>query len=224
MRIARRVLVSLGTLVLSAAGVAACGGLAHSVSNDGNDVTNPLGQNPGTPTLSLTATTNTVPVGSGVPITPTYDGQVLINNGSVPPAAVSDSSVISGSAFGVLGLSVGGATITATYQGSSASISFSVVAQNGIDGIIYNSTNSTTGVSTWFPGAMHVETGSTVQFAIPTGAVQHNVTFDPVPGAPPNIPAGVVGDAAVRVFSTAGSFPFHCTIHGEAGVVNVIAP
>jgi plastocyanin len=227
MRIRRRKLAAVAIVVIcSLAGVACRNiGLAAPQDNGGSCTDNPACvAAKASNTLTLSATTTSIPVGGGVGITPTYDGQVLIANSLALQSTVSDSSVLSGGPFSALGLSVGGATITATYQGASASISFVVVPQDGVSGVMYVVANPTTGVWRWFPGAMHVAQGAAVRFLIPNSAVQHNVIFDSVPGAPPNIPDGATGFATVGVFGTVGSFPFHCSIHGEAGVINVVSP
>jgi plastocyanin len=54
--------------------------------------------------------------------------------------------------------------------------------------------------------------------------VSHNVVFDPVPGAPDGITQNGTTTSANRVFPTAGVFTFTCTIHGETGMVTVVAP
>lgn len=219
MRIGGRALVSIGTLILSAVGVAACGVLAHSVGNDGNDVTNPKAANPGSPTLSLSADRTDLGVGDIQIITATYNGAVLNGGGATPTSTVSDPGVIAGGAFSAHALSVGGATITATYQGSIATIGFTVHSQYGLAAIIGAYTNALTDESAWLPSSVRVQAGSTVQFNI---ASTHNVVFDAVPGAPANIAVGVTGAAGIwRQFPTAGSFTYQCTIHGEAAVINV---
>lgn len=205
--------LSLGGLLV--ASVAACGGLAHPVSNDGNDVTNPR-----TPTLSLSADRTDLGVGDIQLITATYNGAVLNGGGTIPPTStVSDPGVIAGGAFSATALSVGGAMITATYQGSTAAIGFTVHSQYGLAAIIGAYTNALTGESAWLPSSVRVQAGSTVQFNI---ASMHNVVFDAVPGAPANIAVGATGAAGIwRQFPTAGSFTYRCTIHGEAGLINV---
>jgi hypothetical protein len=51
------------------------------------------------------------------------------------------------------------------------------------------------------------------------------VIFDPAPGAPADIALGSSGSAGLdRLFATAGSFSYRCTLHGETGVVNVVSP
>jgi plastocyanin len=219
MRISRRAAVSIGWLTLSAVGIAACGALAHPVSNEGNDANNPNGRNPGTPTLSLSADRTDLGVGDMQIITATYNGAVLNGGGATPTSTVSDPGVISGGAFSAHALSVGGATIAAAYQGSTATIGFTVHSQYGLTAIISAYTNALTGESAWLPSSVRVPAGSTVQFNI---ASTHNVVFDAVPGAPANITVGATGAAGIwRQFPTAAAFTFQCTVHGETGVINV---
>jgi plastocyanin len=54
--------------------------------------------------------------------------------------------------------------------------------------------------------------------------VSHNVVFDAAAGAPADIPVGPAGSAVDRTFSTVGSFAYKCSVHGETGIVSVIAP
>jgi plastocyanin len=71
------------------------------------------------------------------------------------------------------------------------------------------------------PATLNVTVGQTVTWAF--GPVDHNVTFNPVTGAPGNI--GNTRSASVsRTFTTAGAFPYACTLHaGMTGTVNVSA-
>ena len=62
------------------------------------------------------------------------------------------------------------------------------------------------------PTSITVAKGSTVTWSNTTG-VTHNVTFNAVAGAPgssSNFSSGNYG----AMFGTAGSYPYHCTIHG----------
>jgi plastocyanin len=45
------------------------------------------------------------------------------------------------------------------------------------------------------------------------GSVGHNVTFDVVPDAPADIAGANSNTSISRVFSTAGTYNFHCNIH-----------
>lgn len=226
MRNPDRTLVSTAVQLIFIACLAACGGLAHGVSNDGNDVTNPIATNPGTPTLYLSAVTTDLAVGDGEAIAATYDGAAL-KSGEPLFATISDTGVVYGSAFAVLALAVGNATVTGTYNGSQATIGFSIhQGSDGADGLVLMMVNTITDSSFWVPSQLEVHTGANVRFNItpPPGSVQHNVVFDSIPGAPSNIAAGASGFATYRVFPTAGTFTYHCTLHGERGAVHVISP
>ncbi|HEU4564184.1 MAG TPA: plastocyanin/azurin family copper-binding protein [Gemmatimonadaceae bacterium] len=68
------------------------------------------------------------------------------------------------------------------------------------------------------PSRITVAKGTTVTWQWSAGAVTHNVTFDD--GAKS---ASMSSGSYTRTFTTAGSFPYHCTIHGPAmsGTVTV---
>jgi plastocyanin len=68
------------------------------------------------------------------------------------------------------------------------------------------------------PASKAVATGATVTWQWATGAATHNVTFDD----------GIHSDdqssgTFTRTFTAAGTFPYHCTIHGMQGTVTVSA-
>ncbi|HWF41162.1 MAG TPA: hypothetical protein VN683_03655, partial [Acidothermaceae bacterium] len=68
------------------------------------------------------------------------------------------------------------------------------------------------------PSPDTVSAGTTVRFSF--GAVGHNVRFDAAPNAPDSIPS--TENAAVpRSFTSAGTYTYRCTLHGETGVVVV---
>jgi plastocyanin len=68
------------------------------------------------------------------------------------------------------------------------------------------------------PATLQAALNSTVTWQWNSGGVAHNVTFE----TPPNSGDRTSGSFS-RLFSTAGSFAYLCTIHGAAmsGVVNV---
>jgi plastocyanin len=219
----RRRAVSAGALTLSLAFVSSCKalGIVHPVSDDGSCGTptaNPCQQNLGTQVLTLVPASTVIRVGSGVGITATYGGMTL-PNGLAIPSTVSDSSVINANAFAAYGLAVGTASVTATYNGSQATVTFGVEQDTtGISAQILAEVYAG-GMTSWLPTSAKVRTGWLVQFRSTDNTNQkHDVVFDPVPGAPANLVSGVT---ALRTFTTAGSFPYHCSIHGEAGVVTV---
>jgi plastocyanin len=158
-------------------------------------------------------------------ITATYDGAVIAAAvpGNSLTVVVSDPGVISSGGAGALATSVGSATVTGTYQGASASISFTVHAQNGISALLYPAYNQITGMAMWTPpGGVHIPAGSVVEFTLASGGLAHNVVFDAVPGAPASINQSGTLLSTDRQFPTAGVFTFTCTLHGETGVVTIL--
>lgn len=74
------------------------------------------------------------------------------------------------------------------------------------------------------PSSLDVAPGASVVWAWSSGGVTHNVTFDDGEQSG-NRSSGTY----TRTFATAGTYPYHCTIHGSAtsgmrGVVTVTAP
>ena len=61
------------------------------------------------------------------------------------------------------------------------------------------------------PGATTVPPGTTVTWTWQPGAVSHNVTFDAATKSPTQT-AGTYS----RMFATAGTYPYQCTIHGAS--------
>jgi len=69
------------------------------------------------------------------------------------------------------------------------------------------------------PGTLTVSKGTTVTFTFQ--GVTHNVTFANVAGAPANV-GNSTNTSVQRVFATAGSFGYACTLHaGMQGTVVV---
>jgi plastocyanin len=62
------------------------------------------------------------------------------------------------------------------------------------------------------PSTTNITAGQTVRWTWNSGGTQHNVTFD---AGPPNSPTQGSGTFD-RTFATAGTYPYHCTIHGAA--------
>jgi plastocyanin len=196
-------------------------GLAQVINDDGNYPNNPNGQNPGTHELTITAYffTPTTTVGQNGQLMALYAGQ-LIGEGSVAWSS-SDSSMVnfyaSGSQIRLTTLSVGHVDITGTYQGAKATLGVDVLPNSaGISALLSVGTDA----PVWVPSAVKLQAGSSAQFNIGS---THNVTFAAVPGAPSDIALGAAGTDVVRLFPTAGTFAYQCTIHGESGIVNVFA-
>jgi len=71
------------------------------------------------------------------------------------------------------------------------------------------------------PSSFSVATNGTVTWTWNSGGVEHNVTFDD--GAASNTQGS---GQYQRTFTTAGSYPYHCTIHGAkimSGTITVSA-
>ena len=67
------------------------------------------------------------------------------------------------------------------------------------------------------PTTVTVVRGGTVTWT--SGARPHNVAFVATPGAPTNVPTGTNLDVS-RVFPTAGTFAYACTLH--AGMIGTV--
>ena len=79
----------------------------------------------------------------------------------------------------------------------------------------------TVGNNSFSPPDLSVAAGTTVTWTWAAGAVEHNVTFDDGEHS-----ATQSSGSFPRTFSAAGTYPYHCTIHGAAamhGTVTVTA-
>lgn len=197
--------------------IAACGGLSYPVSNDGADAKNPAGQNPGTQTLSISVARTNLMVGDTVSINGTVGGATISNNGLLHSTST-DSSVAVALGTVIFARSVGTAQIGVDYGGYTASTPISISVSQSASGVSAYVVAPNSDPPAFVPATLTVAAGSIVRFSI---TPPHNVVFDPVPGAPANIALTVSGTVADRVFPTPGSFAYRCTLHGEAGVVNV---
>ena len=196
---------------------AACGGLSHPLSNDGADSGNPVGANPGTTILTLNVATSSLTVGDTVSITGTLGGAALQNNGLFQ-ATTSDSSVATVGGVVIFARSVGTATISASYNGYQASSPIDIAVVPTVSGLAALVFDNALSPPAFVPAAVTVKAGQYVRFSIARG---HSVTFDATAGAPTSIPVGTTGVVVDAQFPAAGKFAYHCTIHGESGVINV---
>jgi plastocyanin len=196
---------------------AACGGLAHPISDDGACAgsTSPTCQNPGTLTLNLNVPRTILAVGDTETIGATFDGLTITPNG-IFNAFSSDSTELRVGGMFMQALSVGNVTVYATYEGYPATVGIGVVANAA--GVSASVGVLNTSPPAFVPNVLRVGVGSVVSFAL--GAT-HNLVFDPVAGAPDGIATGDGATAQTRKFTTAGTFTYQCTVHGETGVVNV---
>ena len=69
----------------------------------------------------------------------------------------------------------------------------------------------TVGNNFFSPADLSVAAGTTVTWSWAAGAVEHNVTFDDGQHS-----ATQSSGSFPRTFSAAGTYPYHCTIHGAA--------
>lgn len=83
-----------------------------------------------------------------------------------------------------------------------------------------NTVSATAGLA-FTPNSLTINSGEAVTFSF--AAVAHNVTFDtPNAATPADIPGSNSNVSIQRVFNTAGTYQYHCTIHpGMAGSIVV---
>jgi len=146
----------------------------------------------GTTTLTATAKDQSNNTMSGL--------QVTYASGSTAIATVTNAGVVTGvavgsaqiTATGIIGAVTKTQTVTVTVAVPGASESVQATTQNSFD-----------------PKTVTITRGGTVTW---TFATLHDVTFD-TQGAPGNIAAKSSGSASLT-FPNAGSYNYHCTIHG----------
>jgi plastocyanin len=175
--------------------------------------------NPASPTILsviITSPTQTIAVGETVQLTATARD---VNGLNVPNAkvtyAASPASVIGVNDAGrVIGVAPGNGSVIATSAGqSSPPDQITVTASGSVAAVVTMQPN------TFTPFTTTIRVGQTVAFDFPSLA--HNVTFAQRTGKPADIPA-TQNQTVNRTFTTAGTFPFDCTIHpGMSGQVIV---
>ena len=147
----------------------------------------------GTTTLTATARDQSNNAMSGL--------QVTYTSGSTAIATVTDAGVVTGvalgsaqiTATGVIGSVTKTQTVTVTVAEAGASASVQATTQNSFD-----------------PKTVTISRGGTVTWSF---ATLHDVTFD-TQGSPANIGQKSSGTAAAT-FPNAGTFNYHCAIHGQ---------
>ncbi len=138
-------------IALSAMLIGRCGVIAHPVSKDGNDTTNPVASNPGKQVLRLWADSTSIAVGSGVQIHISLGTTTLSNSSAQVTVQSSDSTKVLCCAFAA---SVGKSTLTYFYNAQQASIDIAVYKNpvTGASGFIDALTDRNSGASsTRFP-------------------------------------------------------------------------
>jgi plastocyanin len=167
----------------------------------------------GAPTLTVSAVTNQIFVGSTLPLTATFrDASGAVVNGKTIAWTSSDNTRATVSSAGVVtGVAIGSAVITATADGISGA--FSVVV-----GTPATTADITMPGLSFDPATVTVAVGGVVTWHFP--GLGHNVNFNKT-GAPANIPT-TSNQNVNRTFTTAGTYDFECFVHpGMSGTVVV---
>jgi plastocyanin len=189
--------------------LSACGGGGDS------GITPPV---PTVATVTVTGTGTSLLVGSTLQLTATpKDASGTVLTGFATTWSTSDQSKATVSSTGaVSGVAAGPATISATISGIVGSVALTVT-----DPVI-NATatvDATPGL-VFDPAQADITQGGTVTWRF--GTVTHNVTFT---GTAAGTPADIGNTTSANksaTFTTAGSFPYHCTLHaGMNGTIVV---
>ena len=174
--------------------------------------------NPSSPpvlTVGLTAPKVTIAVGEPLQLTATArDVNGVTVTGAKFTYTSSAPTIVNVNGDGrIIGVAAGSASITATSGGVvSPPLAIAVTATSGI--AVVTMTNNT-----FTPFTTTIRVGQTVAFDFPPLA--HNVIFANRTGKPADI-AATQSETVSRVFGTAGTFPFDCTLHpGMSGQVIV---
>lgn len=175
--------------------------------------------NPASPsvfTVIVTAPKQTIAVGEAVQLTTTARdvNGVTITNAKITYMSSSGTVLSVNSTGRVIGVGPGSAAITATSSGlASQPFSITVTASGSVAAVVTMQAN------TFTPSQVTIRVGQSVLFDFP--ADQHNVVFAARAGKPADIPI-TSGQSVTRAFTTAGSFPYDCTLHpGMSGSVIV---
>ena len=198
-----------------AALLSACGG---GGGGDGTP-TEPGGGTPVLTSIAISAPQNTVAIGGTLLLSASPKDQ----NGAAISASVtwtssSSSVALVGSTSGlVTGVAAGTATITAA--SGSVSGSMSITVTSGSPGTFPLSATVTMPGNSFSPFQTDIRVGGTVNFSFP--AEPHNVIFSSGAGRPADIQV-TANTTVARTFTTAGTFPYVCTLHeGMVGEVVV---
>lgn len=191
--------------------VAGCGGSGGDSTN--TQVFTSLAVSPATGSVAPGATTQ-------LSATPKDQNGHTMSGIGAPTWSSADATIASVDANSglVTGVAAGGpVAITATATGAgitkTGTASITVAAAGGTASV------TATTSQTFDPATVTITHGGTVTWVFQS--LTHNVTFDNVTGAPQNI-GDTANQSVDRMFPTAGTFTYHCTIHpGMNGTVVV---
>ncbi len=145
----------------------------------------------------------------------TIDWAVATGGGSITPAQNTTQANGDATAARTLGSGAGDQTATATASGlpGAPSVTFKTTATVVTTVQVAN--------NTFTPFSITIPINTSVTWEWQGTTALHNVTFDPVAGAPNGIANRTSGSES-RSFNQAGSFPYQCTNHpGMTGSVTV---
>lgn len=184
--------------------------VAFAGCSGGGDGGGGTGPTPVFTSLTIAPTSPSVTVGGSTTLTATAKDQsgnsmsglqLTYTSATTSIATVTDAGVVTG-------VAVGSAQITATGIIGSVTKTQTVTVTVAVPGAT-GSVDATT-QNSFDPKSVTITRGGTVTW---TFATLHNVTFD-TQGAPGNIGDKSSGAAALT-FPNAGTFNYHCTIHGQ---------
>lgn len=162
-------------------------------------------------TLAVAPTTASMLVGGTQTITATARDQnggtmsgltTTYSSGSQAIATVTNAGVITGVAVGTTTITASGTVGSVT---KTATVNVTVTVPGATAAVDATASN------TFNPASVTVTRNGVVTW---TFAANHNVTFD-TQGSPANIPDRATGTASAT-FPNAGTFAYHCTIHGSS--------
>ena len=170
--------------------------------------------------IGVTPTEALVPTGSSTQIQPVaFDqlgrpvagiGGFTFSSGNNGIATVTPGGIVTGVAVGTVPIT---ATLDRGGEIMTATVTITVGDPATTPTVVAGATSNT-----FTPASLTVSTGATVVWRF--GERVHNVDFDAAVGAPADIPSRQ-NTTVSRRFTTAGTFPYRCTIHTETGTVIV---
>lgn len=181
--------------------LAACGGGGDGGGGTAPAVFTSLTIAPNNPTVLVGATTSLATTARDQNSQPMSGAQVTYASANQTIATVTNAGVVTG-------VAVGSTQITATGQIGAVTKTAQVTVTVTVPGP--TASVAATAGNSFEPSTVTITKGGTVTW---TFAALHNVTFD-VAGAPNGTGNVSTGNASIT-FPAAGSFPYHCTIHGS---------